>query len=187
MATAGPSLPTAATGNTGTIGGGSIAWGTPTNIELADGTSATAVLPSASISTQISDDLIGTGFGFSIPVGSTINGILLEINVKQSVIAGGGAIENSIHLLKAGASAGADKATGAQPGTALAIATYGGSADLWSTTWTPADINNANFGAAASYQNSVLASRTVSVDFFRITVTFTPPASTSTSQMFKVF
>lgn len=185
--TTGPNLPTAATGNTSVIGGGNVAWGGATNIELADGTNATNVIPGNGTGTQVSDDLIGTGFAFAIASTDTINGILLEVNVKQSIITGGGALENSIRLLKAGVAAGTDKNTGAQPGTSLAIASYGGAADLWGTTWTPADINNANFGAAASYQNpNVTTSRTVSVDFFRITITSTPAASTKSGflQMF---
>ena len=185
MATQGPNLPTAATGNTGIIGGGNIVWGSPTNIELADGTSATNNLPNASISIQISDDLMGTGFGFSIPAGATINGILLQINARQSAVAGQ-VFENSIVLLKAGVFVGIDKSVGAALNTALTVMNYGGSSDLWGTTWTPADINGAGFGAAASYQNQNMTNaRTASVDFFEITVTFTP-AATAKSQMFLV-
>lgn len=187
MATAGPNLPTAATGNTHTIGAGNIAWGSPTNIELADGTNATNNLPNASVSNQVSMDLIGTGFGFAISAGATINGILLEINVKQNALTGGGAFENTIRILKAGTAVGTDKTTGAVPPTTATTVNYGGSADLWGTTWSPSDINNANFGACAVYENdNVTNTKTVSVDFFRITVTFTP-ASTSTSQMLKMF
>lgn len=177
--TTGPNLPTAATGNTSVIGGGNVVWGTPTNIELADGSNAVNTLPGNGTGTQISDDLIGTGFAFAIASTDTINGILLEVNVRQSIITGGGALENSVRLLRAGVASGTDKSTGAQPGTALAIVSYGGAADSWGTTWAPADINNPNFGAAVSYQNpNVTTSRTVSVDFFRITITSTPAAST---------
>lgn len=186
MPTTGPKFPTAATGNTGTIGGGGVAWGNPTNIEAADSVFATNAIPD----TQVGDDLIGTGFGFAITSTDTINGITLEVNVKQNTITGGGARENSVKLLKAGAAAGTSLDTGAQPGTSVSTVSYGGVANLWGTTWTPADINNTNFGAAVSYANSTGGgtSRTVSVDFMRITITSTSAAGVvNTSQMFKMF
>lgn len=186
MPTTGPRFPTAATGNTGIIGGGGVAWGNPTNIEAADSVFATNAIPD----TQVGDDLIGTGFGFAIVSTDTINGITLEVNVKQNTITGGGAVENSVKLLKAGAAAGTSLSTGAQPGTTVSTVSYGGVANLWGTTWTPADINNTNFGAAVSYANSTGGgtSRTVSVDFMRITITSTSAAGVvNTSQMFKMF
>jgi hypothetical protein len=175
---AGPNFPTAATGNTGSIGGGTVVWASPTNIELADGSNATCNLPNASVQNQVSDDLIGTGFGFSIPAGATIQGILLEINARQNIATTPAANENSVRLLKAGVAAGLDRSTGADLTTTATTVSYGGAADLWGTTWSPADINNASFGAAASYVNTNSTnSKTVSVDFFRITVTFTANAN----------
>jgi hypothetical protein len=183
--TTGPKFPTAVTGNTGTIGGGGVAWGTPTNAEAADSVFTTCAIPD----TQIGDDLIGTGFGFTITSTDTINGILLEVNVKQNTITGGGASDNSIKLLKAGAAVGTSLAAGSVPGTAAATASYGGSSNLWGTTWTPTDINNANFGAAISFANSTGGgtNRTVSVDFIRITVTSTPATSPTSSGFLKMF
>jgi hypothetical protein len=181
MSTQGPNFPTAATGNTNTIGGGTAVWTNPTNIELNDGNNATRV--TSSIITT--DDLDGTGFGFSIPAGATVNGILLEIAYGDGAGAGD-IIEKNVRLLKAGVAAGTDKSTGASFPAALTTISYGGSADLWGTTWTPSDINNATFGAAFVCRNTSGSILTASVNFFRITVTFTP-AVTSTSQMFKMF
>jgi hypothetical protein len=165
MPTTGPNFPTAATGNTATIGGGSVAWTSPTNIEVSDGVFATAVL-----NASVSDDLIGTGFGFAIAGTDTINGILLEVNYKSSV---SGPIEANVRLLKAGTAAGTDKSTGASLPTVVTTVSYGSAADLWGTTWTPADVNNTSFGAATVYNNVGALNRTVSVDFFRITITST--------------
>lgn len=169
MSIVGPNFPTAATGNTSAISGGTISWGNPANIENNDGAVATCTLPSNAISTQISDDLIGSAFGFSIPSTDTIVGILLEVSVRQSTILGGGATENLVNLLKSGSVAGVDRSAGATPGTTLATVSYGSSADLWGTSWVPSDFSN--IGAAVSYENATVAAiRTVSVDFFRITV-----------------
>lgn len=178
MPTAGPNFPTAATGTTNTIGGGTVAWLNPTRITANDGSFATALLTAAT-----SDDLIGTGFGFGITGTDTINGILLEINYKDSVAGRGN--EANVRLLKAGTAAGTDKSTGASIPTTAATVSYGGAADLWGTTWTPSDINNANFGAAFVAVGAL--ADTVSVDFFRITVTSTSASTGSTSTMFSVF
>jgi hypothetical protein len=55
---------------------------------------------------------------------------------------------------------------------------YGNSTDLWGTTWTPADINNTGFGAVLSVFNTrSFGAATATVDFMRITVTYTLPGS----------
>ncbi len=51
--------------------------------------------------------------------------------------------------------------------TADAYATYGASNDLWSETWTPADINDADFGVMLQADISAV---TASVDHIRVTV-----------------
>lgn len=180
MPTTGPNFPTAATGNTAVIGGGTRNWTNPQNIEVSDGIFATCAQSIAG--GEVSDDLIGTGFGFAISGTDTINGILLEINYKSAV---GGANETNVRLLKAGTAAGTDKSTGAAIGGTVATASYGGAADLWGTTWTPSDINNANFGAA--FVCTGVATTTTSVDFFRITVTSTAAAGGTTAKMIMVF
>lgn len=178
MPTAGPNFPTAATGNTGTIGGGTLVWVNPTNIEANDGASATAAT-TIGITT---DDLIGTAFGFAIVPTDTINGILLEVKYNSNTA--NLLSEHAVNLLKAGVSSGTNKSTSAALPVTPTIVTYGGSADLWGTTWTPADINNANFGAATSYTSG--GTKTANVDFFRITI-FSTSAPAGQSQMFKMF
>lgn len=179
MPTTGPNFPTAATGNTSAIGGGTKIWTNPTNIEANDGAVATCT----SVGGQVSDDLIGTGFGFAITSTDTINGILFEV---RYACAGGGSTENTVNLLKAGVSSGTNKSTGATPPTGLTTVSYGGSGDLWGTTWTPTDINNANFGAATSY--NVGAADNVTVDFFRITITSTSAGGgTNKARMLMMF
>jgi len=81
--------------------------------------------------------------------------------------------DNDVTLLKAGVATGDNKATVnswlVAPGDTESL---GGAADLWGAAWTPADINNANFGvqiSAISTQNAPSAQ----VDFIQITVTYT--------------
>ena len=95
--------------------------------------------------------------------------------------------EGIVKLLKAGTAAGVSRATGAVlPATATTVS-FGGAADLWGTTWTASDINNANFGAVftCNTNTSGLAASGL-VDFFRITITSTPAAASKSNflQMF---
>ena len=168
MSSAGPLLPTFATGNTNTVGGGTRTWTNPGFIVAADGNNALCAFLALNAS---SNDLVGFGFGFGVPATAVIDGILLEINYVQTV--GAGSIqEKNVKLMKAGVAVGSDLSTGATlPGTA-ATASYGGASNLWGTTWTPADINDNNFGAVFVCQDSAGLSATAGVDFFRITVFF---------------
>ncbi len=169
MSTAGPNFPTTATGTTNAVGGGSKIWSNPTRVQVSDSSFATCLLTIGTFS----DDLKATGFGFAIPAGATINGILLEINYKDNT---GATTEANVRLLKAGTAAGSDKNLGATFGTTAATVSYGGSADLWGTTWATSDINDANFGATFVCNNSIGAS-TASVDYMRVTVTYTQNAN----------
>jgi len=160
----GPNYPTVATGNTNTIGGGTAPnWANPSAIEAADSVFATIFM-----NNRISKDLIGKGFGFTIPGGATINGILLEVNYDSGT--GTDTVETVVRLLKAGVASGDNKSTGALLPAVATTVSYGGSSDLWGTTWTPSDINNTSFGAATVYSATL---DSASVDFFRITVTYT--------------
>jgi hypothetical protein len=163
MSTAGPNLPTAATGTTNTIGGGTVAWSNPTNIEANDGTVASC-LPGVAVT----DDLRGGGFGFSIPTGATIKGITLEVNASAFV---NGIEAYHTVVLEGGGGASANRASGVLSNT-LTTATFGGPTDLWGTTWTPAQINAGGFVANVTFQSTGSGPGTVSVDFFRITVTY---------------
>jgi hypothetical protein len=167
--TVGPKLPTAATGNTNTNGGGVTAWTNPQNIELADGTAATA-LPGTPFSTQ---DLRGGGFGFSIPANATINGIFLEINANTPTTTNIYGFHNVV--LEGGGGASTNKAAGLLTTTPTTFS-FGSASDLWGTTWIPAQINSASFVASASF-SAASGGGTIAVDFFRVTVTFTPATS----------
>lgn len=76
-------------------------------------------------------------------------------------------IDHSVRLMKGGVIGGTDLASSAAWPTSDAYATYGGSTTLWGLTWTHADINASNFGAAvaANVQNG-----TARIDHMRITV-----------------
>jgi len=123
------------------------------------------------------------GFGFSIPVGSTINGITVNVEKKQSCIEShlsctSDVTDNIVRLVKNDSIIGTNKANTAPWGTSDAITTYGGIADLWGTTWSVSDINNSNFGIDFSAQRTSGGDRRVYVDHITITVTYTPAPTT---------
>ena len=159
--TAGPGFPTTTSGNTGA---GTVTWTSPGNITASDGIFATAATNAST-----SQDLIGQGFGFSIPSGAVINGILLEISAKSAT--GSDANDLHVRLLKAGTPAGLDKGGLVTYSAANTVYSYGGSADLWGAAWAYTDLNSATFGGSLAVISG--ASDTASVDFFRITVTYT--------------
>ena len=173
-ATAGPNL--AGTGGTagGCDGAITFCWTSPGSVTANDGVFASVALGAGANS----NELQGTNFGFAIPTGSTINGITVEI-FKKAISGIGNPTDIDVTILKAGVATGSNLGhLGAGNGwlTAGGIDTYGGSSTLWGTTWTPADINAANFGVQISCNEWVGFPATAGVDFIRITVTYTPPA-----------
>jgi hypothetical protein len=154
-------------------GPGTISWSNPGNITTAGTPYATAALSTSATS----EYLQGTNYGFSIPTNATIDGIQVTIRRQSSSCGGGNSINDiTVRLIKGGTITGDNKATTTDWPTSLGTATYGGAADLWATTWTPADINASNFGVALSAVNqSSYSSRTATVDYMQISVTYTVP------------
>lgn len=142
--------------------------------------------------------LEATGYGFSIPAGATVTGI--QVSATKS--SGSGLIvDQSVQLYKAGALQATNRAAapatptpaaGSQWATAPATSIYGGSADLWGTTWTPADINSAGFGAGISATNVAtndslaFQSDTAQLDWVGITVYYTLASITHQQSFVKV-
>ncbi len=154
-------------------GVGTIAWTNPGNITADDTAYATATnVPSNGGHTNY---LRGTNFGFAIPAGATINGITVRINRQSSGFLSPFLRDNIVRLVKAGAIVGSNLAvTAAEWPTSLETATYGSATNLWGTTWTAAEINDANFGVVLSARNAnTNFNRTATVDFIQVTVEYT--------------
>lgn len=122
---------------------------------------------------EISHYLKATNFGFSIPAGSTINGITVEVEKKA---ANPNRVKDyQVRIVKGGTIGPTDRADGSFWGNSDSYTTYGGASDLWGETWTANDINNNGFGLAFSAQKTVTngGNVTTSIDHIRITVTYT--------------
>lgn len=157
---------------------GSIAWTTPSNASVPDGTSTTATAIPAT--TGVSHYLMAQGFtGFAgIPADATIKSIRVEVLALASGNLSVSA--SSVKLLKAGAIVGNDLA--ASNTTTFPTSTsgagwpfsYGTSADpLWGTTWTVAQVQAAGFGCVFAAKNVNAATRNCTVDFLRVIVCYT--------------
>lgn len=179
MATSGPLYPSV--GESVTSGDANeVTWSTPTNIQDADADEAT-ITAATFDSPDPSFYLVGRGYGFSIPGGSTIDGITVEVN-RRSIVASSGKTR-LIRLRDAnGAEIGDDKNDiGTIWPTTAATITYGGAADTWNTGLSASAlldmVNDADFGVFLQAQANI-ANADIGVAFIRITITYTPPATT---------
>jgi hypothetical protein len=164
--------PTAAGPNnarTGADGGGSgSSWSSPGNITADDTSYATYSLSSHGGSHYLN----GTNYGFNIQAGATITGI--QVTIMRQSSSSNSLTDNVVQLLKGGNRVGSDYSSSTSWPTSMTAASYGGSSDLWGTTWTVNDINATNFGVALSVSNGSFSGRTASVDYMQITVYYTP-------------
>jgi len=111
-----------------------------------------------------SEELTTKTFGFAVGAGETILGIVVEVECKRA--GSSGKVDECV-LLKAGTPAG-DAQAGENIPSSEAYVIVGGQNDLWGTTWTPSDINNANFGVR--FEVNGQQGQVIDVDHIRITV-----------------
>ena len=161
---------------------GTVAWSNPDNAKVSDNAYATYT---TTFTTRTTHYLKATNFGFSIPTGATINGILVEVERKYSgngVADGplGNAIIKADGTLTSGASY-------VGWSTTEQYDSYGGSTDLWGETWTAEDINDVDFGFAmyaVINGNFDSGGATASVDHIRTTIYYTAGATANTTNFF---
>lgn len=160
----GPNIPATAAD----AGGGGNAWSNPNNAKVEDGSVASA-FGGPGGGGGIINQLNVTNFGFNIPALAVIDGIKMEAKVDSD---GGSSDSGLIYLLYNGGSSSPSNTPNAGQNwfhAGLAWNTYGGPTSLWGRTWTPAEINHANFGASLSNRRNT-STGTSSVDAVRITV-----------------
>lgn len=146
------------------------AWLSPGNITADDGVSSTnGGLRFAVTST---DFLRATNFGFTIPAGVNIVGIVASIEMAATAINPDFVIDSSVRLIKNGTPVGSDLATSSILPTTLTVEDYGGTSNLWGATWTRDDINSPSFGVQLQCEidRSSGGSLSASVDCVRLTV-----------------
>lgn len=154
---------------------GTRAWVNPDNAKISDDVYSAAGGNNAD--QTISHYLKATNFGFAIPTGATINGVLVEVEKHSNSYVSGQDYNRdySIQLVKGGVISSDNKADTATdwPDTDSYIS-YGSSSDLWGETWTAEDINDIDFGIALSVKwFRVGGVAQPNVDHIRITVYYT--------------
>lgn len=154
------------------------------NVLVSDGSYCTAVCGGGS--DAFCNGIMLTNFGFSIPTGATVVGLVAEVKCHQDGTSSNGATINVIGTTK-------DASTtyrsytgfgGAVLPTSDAYVTFGDSATLWGNpgfygSYTPAEVNSSNFGLRLlTVYNATHdgATYTLFIDHVRFTVYYTLPA-----------
>ncbi|MFC1913552.1 hypothetical protein ACFLX7_05130 [Chloroflexota bacterium] len=150
-------------------------WLTPTNAGADDSTTTNVGI--SALDKEPTEQLDATDFGFAIPLGSTIDGIVLEYD-RFSPDVGADVTDTLVQLRHAGALVGINKAAGAGWATTETIVTFGTSSDVWGTTLTAAQINESTFGVSV-VATTITNNSQAEIDFLRITVYYTPAADIS--------
>lgn len=170
MASQGPNYPATVT-TTSPAPENANDWLNPTNVGAADGAEA-SITAATYDSPDISFRLNARNYGFTIPAGATIDGVLVEINKRDQAI--GGAVDFRVQLQDGnGNLVGTNKADTLTdwPTNATTIS-YGGAADGWNASLTPTLVNGTLFGVIFSAQ-ATAANTDIFVDFIRVTVYYT--------------
>ena len=170
MASQGPRYPTSAV-NVSTAPENAEPWVSPTNVGADDAAEA-SITAATYDSPDISQQLRTSGYGFTIPAGATIDGIVVEIMRRNSA---GAASDHRVQLQNEGnILVGDNKAdTALDWPTAEALKTYGSPTDTWAASPTVDMVNdNSFFGVTLSVQADA-ANTDIQVDFIRMTVYYT--------------
>jgi len=154
----GPNNPTLAVN-----AGSGIDWVNPTNAFSSNNVYATADL-TVTGSTKY---LRLTGFGFTVPDTAQILGITVQVEGQIACPSGCSTLSRA-HIVKNGIE------SVSKPWWPFVLentTTIGSSTDLWSNTWTPAEIRAANFGVSLYGSGS---GATYKVDHVKISITYDP-------------
>lgn len=116
-----------------------------------------------------------SNFGFSIPDGSTIDGIQVEV-YNESVA--GNAQWETVKLLIGGVEAGSNLSDAASLSIPADTKVFGDSSELWGLTPSVSDVNDSGFGISLDIG---IAGDTARISWARITITYTEGASEVTS------
>lgn len=166
------------------------AWVNEDNAKAFDNAYATASLTGGGTSGGAPSALLeASGFGFNVPSGATITGVVAEINWGETPYYY--QLADYHVFLLAGSTIGDDRVRNYNPGYPYAYYAYGSASDLWGATLTPAIVNAGTFGFAFQAQNTTTdnfdedgnnlggaGNDTASIDHMRMTVYYDMPPAT---------
>ncbi|MEW6513263.1 MAG: DUF6701 domain-containing protein [Pseudomonadota bacterium] len=155
-------------------GAGWVAWSNSNLAHSSDNSYASATGSSNGAETNF---LYCTGYGYNLPAGATIDSI--EIGTERYSPSGSNRFtDGKVFLVKGGTVQWAVNAAnpGNYPGSdSNSYDWHGGSPTYWTGTWSAADINAANFGAAMTAIQQTGGTREVRVDHMVTRVCYTAP------------
>ena len=154
-------------------GCGDTDWGTATAANLnSDNTGYATITGNTWDNNQPTYRISLSNFGIAITNGDSVDGIVVDMLGWN--VAAGGAVDQLVQLTKvAGTEVGSNYAKTttnwptADPGTTYR--NYGGSTDLWGTTWSEANVESTGFGLSVCLLAKA-ANQTFNMDHIRITV-----------------
>lgn len=152
---------------------GTVSWVLPTNAQTNDATFATVATNGISHYLTMKNPS-----GLSIPAGSHITGI--QIDVSRKALFASDAIGNerrvqdsSVKIIKGGSISGTDLNQAVDFPTTEALQTFGGDGQLWGLSWVSTDFG-ATFGVAFAAEVDTLGgANTGSVNYSQATIFYT--------------
>lgn len=147
---------------------GVVAWTTVSNAASSNNTYAGCYLSAGAAGHYLKC----TNFGFAIPGGSTIDGVIVIVECYTSQK---GIEDNAAYLVKGGSIVGSNKKNALLWDDSVDTnMSHGGVADLWGTTLTVSDVNASDFGFVIQVTNvSSKFSGNAYIDHITITVYYT--------------
>lgn len=174
MASEGPNFPDTAAN----AGSGTVSWADLTKVSADDADTTTCSIgPTYSSTAGDSKYLKVTDFDFTIPGGSTIDGVEVAIERNQTDDSSAGS-DLAVYLVIGGDDeTGDNKAIGSTWSESPTTAFYGGSADTWSRSGalTSTSVNATDFGVEISVinPNFDIIDTIFQIDYIQITVYYT--------------
>ena len=157
---------------------GTAIWNFPERAATQDGTFAIADLGQSAISHY----LVATNFGFALPVGATINGIVVEILRQENDLLDN-IFDNAVRLVVGGNISSTDRSSSTEWNVnEVNYVSYGSSTDLWGETPSRGNVVASDFGVALSAKATLgLLLTEAEVDHIRMTVYYTDNQTTTST------
>lgn len=152
---------------------GSAAWSSTSNITADDGSPADASTFGFGGDTQY---LKATNFGFSIPAGATIDGVVATWEAR---VDSGSTTIIEAKLVKGGTISGTDQSSSESVTSSWTMINIGSSSNLWGTTLSVSDVNNSGFGCVFRTADVPFAATGHLVDVVKMTVYYTTSSGAS--------
>lgn len=168
MASQGPRLATVASD----VADGDAAWTSTGKVLIQDDDGAAISL----VAGQKSDSLVVTAFGFTIPAGSTIDGLEVTVRKKATLLK---VNDRTFQMVVSGTAGGDNFAdVGVDWGGAFADQVYGGATELFSLALTSALVNAVDFGVKLKVEDGGAGACSGLVDVVTVKVYYAlPPAA----------